>query len=506
MAQSNLERQLRAGIRAAQQNNLEQARTLLEGVLRQDRNNELAWIWMASVVGTTREKRVCLERVLKINPDNGAARQAINNLVGVVGSGDIDYTAIANDAKIKLSTPAPSERRPAPPASSDGSGLSTSQIRALLGGAAIVLGVLLAISFVLPALAPAETPTPTPAPTEVEITAEVTEDITVTPGPPTATPLPGVVVTRGTRPPLPTNTPTLTNTPTVTPTATVTLPPIDGYTYLFVGNDNNLYRVDLLDGPRPVAQGVDDFDVRGGTLAYIAGGSGSTITTDPESTEEAQPASQGTSQIYFAPLDDPDSALQVTRLETASAINPAVSPDGSQLVYASNEDGDYELYIVELATGITRQLTNNDGNDVEPHWSPDGTQIAYSSDVGSPENYALYIVNVENTQTTVLVDTANNTREPRWSPDGSQIVFIAESNRGRGLSIVEVGGIQAVRQLTFDAALRYSPDWTPDGRYIIHISNQNSEELSLVVLSADGQRQEVIPTGALEPQEVIAQP
>jgi len=104
------------------------------------------------------------------------------------------------------------------------------------------------------------------------------------------------------------------------------------------------------------------------------------------------------------------------------------------------------------------------------------------------------------------VDTANNTREPRWSPDGSQIVFIAESNRGRGLSIVEVGGIQAVRQLTFDAALRYSPDWTPDGRYIIHISNQNSEELSLVVLSADGQRQEVIPTGALEPQEVIAQP
>ncbi|MCA9912691.1 MAG: hypothetical protein KC496_05065, partial [Anaerolineae bacterium] len=68
MAQSNLERQLRAGIRAAQQNNLEQARTLLEGVLRQDRNNELAWIWMASVVKSTREKRVCLERVLQINP------------------------------------------------------------------------------------------------------------------------------------------------------------------------------------------------------------------------------------------------------------------------------------------------------------------------------------------------------------------------------------------------------------------------------------------------------
>lgn len=504
MAQSNLERQLRAGIRAAQQNNLDQARTLLEGVLRQDRNNELAWIWMASVVQSTREKRVCLERVLQINPENEAARQAINNLVGVVGSGEIDYTAISNDAKIQLSTPRAADRRPAPPANSDNGGVSTNQIRALLGGAAVILGILLAISFVVPALSPAETPTPTPLPTEVEITQEVTEEVFVTAGPPTETPIPGIVVTRGTRPPLPTNTPTLTNTPTITPTATVTLPPIDGYTYLFVGNDNNLYRVDVLDGPRPVAQGITDFDVRGGTLAYVVAG-GST-PSDPEATAEAQPPSQGTSQLFFASLDSPNNALQVTRLETGSVINPAVSPDGGSVVYASNEDGDYELFMVELQTGITRQLTNNDENDVEPHWSPDGTQIVYASDFGSPENYNLYILTVADTQVTTLVDTSNSSRQPRWSPDGSRIVFVSERDRNQELYIAEVGGIQAVRQITFDGARRSSPDWTPDSRYIIHISDQNSEELRLMILSADGQRQEVIDTGALEPSEVIAQP
>ncbi|MCA9915406.1 MAG: PD40 domain-containing protein, partial [Anaerolineae bacterium] len=427
---------------------------------------------------------------------------AINNLVGVVGSGEIDYTAIANAAKVQLSVPSPAERRPAP-AGNNGSGLSTGQIRALLGVAAIVLGLLLAISFVLPSLSPAETATPTLLPTQPEVTQEITEEVFVTAGPPTETPLPGVIVTRGTRPPLPTNTPTLTNTPTITPTATVTLPPIDAYTYLFTGNDGNLYRVDALDGPRPVTQRIADFDVRGGTLAYVAGGSAS---SDPESTAEAQPVSQSTSQIYFAPLDNPSNALQVTRLETGSAINPAVSPDGASLVYASNEDGDYELYVVELQTGITRQLTNNDGDDLEPHWSPDGTQIVYASDLGSPESFDLYIVNVADSQVTKLVDTANSSRQPRWSPDGTSIVFVTERDRSQELYVVEVGGIQAVRQITFDGARRSSPDWTPDSRYIIHISDQNSEELSLVIISADGQRQEVIATGSLTPREVIVQP
>ena len=85
MAENQLNRQLAAGIRAAQQGNSERARELLEGVLRRDRNNEQAWIWMASVVDSQRERRMSLERVLKINPNNQPAQAALNSMVGVLG-------------------------------------------------------------------------------------------------------------------------------------------------------------------------------------------------------------------------------------------------------------------------------------------------------------------------------------------------------------------------------------------------------------------------------------
>lgn len=77
MAENQLNRQLAAGIRAAQQGDGERARELLEGVLRQDRNNEQGWIWLASVVESQRERRLSLERVLKINPNNRPARKSV---------------------------------------------------------------------------------------------------------------------------------------------------------------------------------------------------------------------------------------------------------------------------------------------------------------------------------------------------------------------------------------------------------------------------------------------
>ncbi len=504
MAQSNLERQLRAGIRAAQQNNLEQARTLLEGVLRQDRNNELAWVWMASIVPSKREKRVCLERVLQINPENEPAREAINSLVGVVGEGNIDYNAIAAAAKNQLAPVQPAERRATQTAATQGSGLSRTQIRTLLGAAAILLGLLLAASFVLPALGPAAEPTATETPTLVEVTAEVTE--LVTQGPPTETPLPGIVVTRGTRPPLPTNTPTLTNTPTVTPTPTATLPAIDQYTYLFIGNDGNLYRVDLVDGPRPVAENLIDFDVRSGILALVRPTGAQPLSADPEATAEPEPAAQASSQLFFAPLNDPGAALQVTRLERGAVFSPAVSPDGSQIVYVSNEDGDNELILVDIETGVTRQLTDNTASDIEPHWSPDGSQIVYASDEGSTSRFDLSLVSVTDGSITPLVETSGSSRQPRFSPDGTQIVFISERDRSSNVAVLELGSRQAVRQITFDNAVHASPDWTPDGRYIISISNPGSEDVTLEIISLDGSRQEDIDTGNLEPAVVIVEP
>ena len=58
----------------------------------------------------------------------------------------------------------------------------------------------------------------------------------------------------------------------------------------------------------------------------------------------------------------------------------AWSPDGRWLATARG-DGDFEIFVVEVATGEARNLTDNEAvNDQWPSWSPDSRHLAYLSD------------------------------------------------------------------------------------------------------------------------------
>ncbi|MDH4138222.1 MAG: hypothetical protein OEW09_16125, partial [Anaerolineae bacterium] len=76
-----------------------------------------------------------------------------------------------------------------------------------------------------------------------------------------------------------------------------------------------------------------------------------------------------------------DSGANPTRLTTDASDNaPAWSPDGSQVAFMSAQDGNWEIYVVDLANPKPRRLTTNPANDGLPAWSPDGQRIAFLSD------------------------------------------------------------------------------------------------------------------------------
>ncbi|HEX9693065.1 MAG TPA: hypothetical protein VGA22_13305 [Gemmatimonadales bacterium] len=59
---------------------------------------------------------------------------------------------------------------------------------------------------------------------------------------------------------------------------------------------------------------------------------------------------------------------------------PRWSPDGSQIVFASNRAGSPDIWIVDVAGGEPRRLTDYPGLDATPEWSADGSVILYQSD------------------------------------------------------------------------------------------------------------------------------
>lgn len=87
----NREELLKMAIRTAQSENRDAARVMLREVLKEDRRNERALMWMAKIAESKEERVQWLERVLQVNPNNDAARQSLHK---------IQYTRSARDNRV----------------------------------------------------------------------------------------------------------------------------------------------------------------------------------------------------------------------------------------------------------------------------------------------------------------------------------------------------------------------------------------------------------------------
>ncbi|GAB4249323.1 hypothetical protein [Deferrisoma sp.] len=69
-------------------------------------------------------------------------------------------------------------------------------------------------------------------------------------------------------------------------------------------------------------------------------------------------------------------------LSNALCRGPDWSPDGSRIVFSSNRDGSFDLFILSLVDGTVEKLTEFPGAETSPAWSPDGRRIAFVATEG----------------------------------------------------------------------------------------------------------------------------
>ena len=117
-----------------------------------------------------------------------------------------------------------------------------------------------------------------------------------------------------------------------------------------------------------------------------------------------------------------------TRLTTHSAIDtmPAWSPDGQQIVFASERDGKAELYVMRADGSNLRRLTNNGVPDLYPTWSPDGRTIAWVQVNG--ESGDLMLMNADGSNPRPRQTGLRFLARPAWSPNGDRLAFDYDGN------------------------------------------------------------------------------
>jgi TolB protein len=190
----------------------------------------------------------------------------------------------------------------------------------------------------------------------------------------------------------------------------------------------------------------------------------------------------GNSDLYATNVDRDGSLIRLTS-HPADDRDPAFSPDGSQLAFASHRDSNWDIYRMEVDSGVTTRLTFSNTYEAAPAWSPDGEWIAFEA--YRDGNLNLYMLRAsDGGRVTQLTTDPAPEVNPAWSPDGKSIAFASYRNGNKDIYLLPLDSEQGEDDL---ANLTNSPDrdednpaWSPDGRQLAYTSGRPGDQLIYV--------------------------
>ena len=214
-------------------------------------------------------------------------------------------------------------------------------------------------------------------------------------------------------------------------------------------------------------------------------------------------------------------------LSLKRAGSPEISPDGRQVAYTIRDtnwdDNAYEteIWLADVATGATRQLTNAKKSSQSPAWSPDGSKLAFISD--RTDKRQIYVISPQGGEGEALTTLEDGVTAFAWSPDGKTIAYTAteakpaaikdrdkkygefqvveQDHRMTHLFALDVA-TRATRTLTSGAFTVGSFSWSPDGKSLAfdhrvnpELKNGGSADISIVTVADASVRKLVTQDG-----------
>ena len=196
------------------------------------------------------------------------------------------------------------------------------------------------------------------------------------------------------------------------------------------------------------------------------------VFSSNRATEPGQPENW---ELYVAPSEggDPDAVIRMTYNREGNDTDPVWGPNNF-VVFESNRNGNWDLFVIDMSTAEEYQLTINEADDINPTWSPDGQKLAFQSN--REGKWMIYEFDLNTGEITRLSDGSTIDVEPVYSFDGTRIAFRSYTEED-ARSVIEVmdadgSGRRAITRPEEDAT---NHTWSPFDTLIAYQSDEDGD-------------------------------